>query len=64
MPFKFFYFFFEFNILAVASYVFSFPATEAKTLEEMDELFCSVISSSRTYWKTLSLFVIRGFGES
>jgi sugar porter (SP) family MFS transporter len=37
--FKFFYAFFVFNICAVICYIFFFPETKGKTLEQMDELF-------------------------
>ena len=39
MGFKFFYFFFAFNIVAVICYIFFYPETKGKTLEQMDQLF-------------------------
>jgi MFS family permease len=39
MGFKFFYFFFAFNVVAFLCYIFFFPETKGKTLEQMDELF-------------------------
>ncbi|KAH8587958.1 general substrate transporter [Bisporella sp. PMI_857] len=39
MGFKFFYFFFAFNIVATLCYTFFYPETKGKTLEQMDELF-------------------------
>lgn len=39
MGFKFFYFFFAFNLVAVACYIFVYPETRGKTLEQMDQLF-------------------------
>lgn len=39
MGFKFFYFFFAFNVVAVACYVFLYPETKGRTLEQMDQLF-------------------------
>jgi hypothetical protein len=39
MGFKFFYFFFAFNIIATACYALFYPETKGKTLEQMDELF-------------------------
>lgn len=39
MGFKFFYFFFAFNVVAVICYAFLFPETKGRTLEQMDELF-------------------------
>lgn len=39
MGFRFFYFFFAFNIVAAFCYAFLFPETKGKTLEQMDELF-------------------------
>jgi hypothetical protein len=37
--FKFFYFFFAFNIIAAVCYIFLYPETKGKTLEQIDELF-------------------------
>lgn len=37
--FRYFYAFFVFNICAVVCYVFLYPETKGKTLEQMDELF-------------------------
>jgi hypothetical protein len=37
--FKFFYFFFAFNIVATICYIFLYPETKGKTLEQIDELF-------------------------
>lgn len=37
--FKYFYVFFIFNIIAMLAYIFFFPETKGRTLEEMDELF-------------------------
>jgi hypothetical protein len=37
--FRFFYAFFVFNICAALCYVFFFPETKGKTLEQMDQLF-------------------------
>jgi hypothetical protein len=37
--FKFFYFFFAFNVVAALCYIFFFPETKGRTLEQMDELF-------------------------
>jgi MFS family permease len=37
--FKFFYFFFAFNIVAAFCYILFFPETKGKTLEAMDQLF-------------------------
>ncbi|KAK3072855.1 hypothetical protein LTR53_006041 [Teratosphaeriaceae sp. CCFEE 6253] len=37
--FRYFYAFFVFNICAVACYVFFYPETKGRTLEQMDELF-------------------------
>jgi putative flippase GtrA len=37
--FKFFYAFFVFNICAALCYIFLYPETKGKTLEQMDELF-------------------------
>ncbi|KAL3422641.1 hypothetical protein PVAG01_06797 [Phlyctema vagabunda] len=39
MGFRFFYFFFAFNLVAAVTYIFFFPETKNKTLEQMDELF-------------------------
>ncbi|KAH8697109.1 general substrate transporter [Talaromyces proteolyticus] len=39
LGFRFFYFFFAFNIVATVCYIFLFPETKGKTLEQMDELF-------------------------
>jgi hypothetical protein len=39
MGFKFFYFFFAFNVCAAGCYLVFFPETKGKTLEQMDELF-------------------------
>lgn len=39
MGFKFFYFFFVFNVIAFVCYVFLYPETKGKTLEQMDQLF-------------------------
>ncbi|KAH7348893.1 general substrate transporter [Rhexocercosporidium sp. MPI-PUGE-AT-0058] len=39
MGFKFFYFFFAFNILATVCYALFYPETKGRTLEQMDELF-------------------------
>ncbi|PVH77529.1 general substrate transporter [Cadophora sp. DSE1049] len=39
MGFKFFYFFFAFNIIATVSYALFYPETKGRTLEQMDELF-------------------------
>lgn len=39
MGFKFFYFFFAFNVVATLCYAFLYPETKGKTLEQMDELF-------------------------
>ncbi|KAG7291177.1 hypothetical protein NEMBOFW57_001189 [Staphylotrichum longicolle] len=39
IEFKYFYVFFVFNILAMVSYIFFFPETKGRTLEQMDELF-------------------------
>ena len=39
MGFKFFYFFFAFNIIATVCYALFYPETKGKTLEQMDELF-------------------------
>jgi hypothetical protein len=39
LGFKFFYFFFAFNLVAVACYVLVYPETKGKTLEQMDQLF-------------------------
>lgn len=39
MGFKFFYFFFAFNVVATVCYIFLYPETKGKTLEQMDELF-------------------------
>lgn len=39
MGFKFFYFFFAFNVVASVCYIFVYPETKGKTLEQMDELF-------------------------
>jgi hypothetical protein len=39
MGFKFFYFFFGFNIMATVCYVMFYPETKGRTLEQMDELF-------------------------
>ncbi|KAH8596189.1 hypothetical protein B0O99DRAFT_651820 [Bisporella sp. PMI_857] len=39
MGFKFFYFFFAFNVVATLCYSFLYPETKGKTLEQMDELF-------------------------
>jgi hypothetical protein len=39
MGFKFFYFFFAFNIVAAVCYIFLYPETKGKTLEQIDELF-------------------------
>jgi hypothetical protein len=37
--FKFFYFFFAFNVVACVCYVLLYPETKGKTLEQIDELF-------------------------
>jgi len=37
--FKFFYFFFAFNAVAVVCYIFFYPETNGRTLEQMDQLF-------------------------
>lgn len=37
--FRYFYVFFVFNILAMLAYIFFYPETKGKTLEQMDELF-------------------------
>ena len=37
--FKYFYVFFIFGIIAVACYIFFYPETKGKTLEQMDALF-------------------------
>jgi hypothetical protein len=39
LGFKFFYFFFGWNLVAAVSYVFLFPETKGRTLEQMDQLF-------------------------
>lgn len=39
MGFKFFYFFFAFNVTAAVCYIFFYPETKGKILEQMDELF-------------------------
>lgn len=39
LGFKFFYLFFAFNLVAVVCYIFLFPETKGKTLEQMDQLF-------------------------
>ena len=39
MGFKFFYFFFAFNIMATVCYALFYPETKGRTLEQMDELF-------------------------
>ncbi|KAE8366020.1 general substrate transporter [Aspergillus caelatus] len=39
IEFRYFYVFFVFNLVALASYVFFFPETKGRTLEQMDELF-------------------------
>jgi hypothetical protein len=37
--FRYFYVFFVFNVIAMLSYIFFFPETQGKTLEQMDSLF-------------------------
>jgi putative flippase GtrA len=39
LGFKFFYFFFAWNLIAAVCYIFFFPETKGKTLEQMDQLF-------------------------
>ncbi|KAE8166968.1 general substrate transporter [Aspergillus tamarii] len=39
IEFRYFYVFFVFNLVALACYVFFFPETKGRTLEQMDELF-------------------------
>jgi hypothetical protein len=39
LGFRFFYFFFAFNLVAATCYVLFYPETKGKTLEQMDELF-------------------------
>lgn len=39
LGFRYFYVFFAFNIIALLSYIFFFPETKGRTLEQMDELF-------------------------
>lgn len=39
IEFRYFYVFFVFNIIALLSYIFFFPETKGRTLEQMDELF-------------------------
>ncbi|PKS08072.1 hypothetical protein jhhlp_006684 [Lomentospora prolificans] len=39
IEFKYFYVFFVFNVVAMGCYIFFFPETKGKTLEQMDELF-------------------------
>jgi len=39
IEFKYFYVFFVFNIIAMVCYIFFFPETKGRTLEQMDELF-------------------------
>jgi hypothetical protein len=39
MGFKFFYFFFAWNLVAAVCYIVFFPETKGKTLEQMDQLF-------------------------
>ena len=39
LGFKFFYFFFVWNLIAAVCYFFFFPETRGKTLEQMDQLF-------------------------
>ncbi|KAF2014250.1 general substrate transporter [Aaosphaeria arxii CBS 175.79] len=46
--FRYFYAFFAFNLVAAACYVFLYPETKQKTLEQMDELFGDGIYKSTT----------------
>lgn len=39
LGFKFFYFFFAFNLVALACYVLVYPETKGRTLEQMDTIF-------------------------
>ncbi|KAE8137733.1 general substrate transporter [Aspergillus pseudotamarii] len=39
IEFRYFYVFFVFNLVALACYIFFFPETKGRTLEQMDELF-------------------------
>jgi hypothetical protein len=39
LGFKFFYFFFAFNLVALACYVLVYPETKGRTLEQLDEVF-------------------------
>lgn len=39
MGFRYFFIFFVFNIIAALSYIFLYPETSGRTLEQMDELF-------------------------
>ncbi|PYH28363.1 general substrate transporter [Aspergillus neoniger CBS 115656] len=41
--FRYFYVFFVFNLIAMVCYIFFFPETRGKTLEQMDELFGDVM---------------------
>lgn len=42
--FRYFYVFFVFNLIAMICYIFFFPETKGKTLEQMDELFGDVMT--------------------
>ncbi|KAL6414201.1 hypothetical protein AUP68_00719 [Ilyonectria robusta] len=39
MGFRYFFIFFVFNIIAALAYIFLYPETSGRTLEQMDELF-------------------------
>jgi hypothetical protein len=39
MGFRFFYFFFAFNMFAAVCYIFFFPETKGRTMEQIDEIF-------------------------
>ncbi|PYH93972.1 general substrate transporter [Aspergillus ellipticus CBS 707.79] len=55
--FRYFYVFFVFNAVAMVSYIFFFPETKGKTLEQMDALFGDVVAGDLDHEKAAAVMV-------
>jgi hypothetical protein len=53
IEFKYFYVFFVFNIIALLSYIFFYPETKGRTLEQMNELFGDLVVDDPTAKKAV-----------
>ncbi|KAK4032248.1 general substrate transporter [Parachaetomium inaequale] len=53
IEFKYFYVFFVFNIIALLCYIFFYPETKGRTLEQMDELFGDHVVNDPTVKKNV-----------